>query len=44
MFFDRAYWLARILIEFCISSDQKLGENHPKDLLNEVSRTHQAIQ
>ncbi|KAL6616480.1 hypothetical protein ACP70R_038750 [Stipagrostis hirtigluma subsp. patula] len=23
---------------------QKLGEGHPKDLLNEVSRTHQAIQ
>jgi hypothetical protein len=23
---------------------QKLGESHPKDLLNEVSRTHQAIQ
>ncbi|CAD6235670.1 unnamed protein product [Miscanthus lutarioriparius] len=25
-------------------SKRKLGENHPKDLLNEVSRTHQAIQ
>ncbi|XP_066311545.1 mitotic spindle checkpoint protein MAD1-like [Miscanthus floridulus] len=25
-------------------SKRKLGESHPKDLLNEVSRTHQAIQ
>ncbi|PWZ08749.1 putative beta-1,3-galactosyltransferase 8 [Zea mays] len=25
-------------------NERKLGENHPKDLLNEVSRTHQAIQ
>ncbi|KAG2593337.1 hypothetical protein PVAP13_5NG170919 [Panicum virgatum] len=26
------------------NNKRKLGESHPKDLLNEVSRTHQAIQ
>ncbi|XP_004970764.2 mitotic spindle checkpoint protein MAD1 [Setaria italica] len=28
----------------CAGNKRKLGESHPKDLLNEVSRTHQAIQ
>nr|CAB3479005.1 unnamed protein product [Digitaria exilis] len=28
----------------CGGNKRKLGESHPKDLLNEVSRTHQAIQ